>query len=626
MSQARPTPEPQEIAGRYEVKHKLGSGAFGTVFKARDKVLGRMVAIKTIRLEGLAAAGADLDEMLKRFKQEATTAAGLKHPNIVTIHDIGEADGLSYIAMECIEGPGLDKIIANEGRLRLERAAALCAQVADALGFAHEKGVIHRDIKPANIMVEPGDRVKVTDFGIAKDTLSGEHLTMTGSLLGTPSYMSPEQARGGAIDGRSDLFSLGCVLYEMLGGKKAFRGDSITALIFKIITEEPLHIRELDPKVPDEFVRILGKALAKTAETRYQSGRELADDLLALTRAGSIPTVRQVETPTAPGAASPLASPTVKTSPTVQGLPTLNVAPTVVTPTRAAPPPLPKPAPAPPPPRPQPLVAAPVRKSGSGTGLLLGLGAAGLLLLALAAAAGWYLFGRKPATTPVADEVTTEPTLAPATVPTATEPPVPSLAPTVGPPVTSEAAPVGKQPDVRPTAPAAARPPRAIAETAPQTAPPIAPPGTEAPSFPTDETPLDGRAAGEGVAQKYRTTPGYGSGSGSSFGAGGNLRRRERTPTQLAPGERPAVNTLRLIVNAEEAYHSKHGRYGTLAELATAQVLFLDVPPQGGVVLRPGYRITLELANGGFRTLATPVAGGRFFLGDDSGIIRPGTE
>jgi len=298
----------------------------------------------------------------------------------------------------------------------------------------------------------------------------------------------------------------------------------------------------------------------------------------------------------------------------------------VAAPTRAAPPPLPKSTAPPPPPRPQRAAAVPApRKSGSGAGLLLGLGAAGFLLVALAAGAGWYLFLRKPAT--VADAVTTEATLAPATVPPATQPTVPSLAPTVAPPVASETTPVQKSPDARSAAPPPARPTRATAETAPQAKPPIAPPVNEEPSYPTDDAaPLDGRAAGEGVAQKYRTAPGYGSGGSSTFGAGGNLRRRERTPTQLAPGERPAVNTLRLIVNAEEAFHNKHRRYGTLAELATAQVLFLDVPPQGGVVLRPGYRITLELANDGFRALATPLAGGRFFVGDDSGIIRPGTE
>src|SRR5262245_35237245 len=144
MSQARSAPEPTEIAKRYVIEKKLGAGAFGTVYKARDKVLKRMVAIKTIRMEGLVAAGADEDEMFKRFVQEATTAANLKHPNIVTIYDIGEADGLKYLAMECIEGPGLDKIIASEGKLSLERSASLGAQVADALDFAHKGGIVHR--------------------------------------------------------------------------------------------------------------------------------------------------------------------------------------------------------------------------------------------------------------------------------------------------------------------------------------------------------------------------------------------------------------------------------------------------------------------------------------------------
>ncbi len=152
---------------------------------------------------------------------------------------------MSYLAMEFIDGVGLERVIAQAGRLPLERAADLGAQVADALDFAHKHNVVHRDIKPANIMIEAGDRVKVTDFGIAKVTDSADHLTMTGSLLGTPSYMSPEQARGAALDGRSDLFAVGCVLYEMLAGKKAFRGESITGLIFKIITEEPPPIREL---------------------------------------------------------------------------------------------------------------------------------------------------------------------------------------------------------------------------------------------------------------------------------------------------------------------------------------------------------------------------------------------
>src|SRR5687767_12885984 len=224
MSQPTAAPEPTEIAGRYQIIKKLGAGAFGTVYKAKDKILGRMVAIKTIRLEGLAAAGAGLAELINRFKREAQVSAQLKHPNIVTIYDIGEANGTSYLAMEFIDGVGLDRVIAA-GKLPLERAASLGAQVADGLDFAHRHNVVHRDIKPANIMIEGGDRVKVTDFGIARVTDSVDNLTATGSLLGTPSYMSPEQARGATVDGRSDLFAVGCILYEMVAGKKAFRGD-----------------------------------------------------------------------------------------------------------------------------------------------------------------------------------------------------------------------------------------------------------------------------------------------------------------------------------------------------------------------------------------------------------------
>jgi hypothetical protein len=302
VSQRAAAPEPEEIAGRYQVIKRLGAGAFGTVYKVKDKVLGRMLAIKTIRLEGLAASGASLDELMDRFKREAQISAQLRHPNIVTIYDVGDSDGMSYLAMEFIDGVGLDRVIAAAGRLPLERAALIGAQVADALDFAHQHNIVHRDIKPANIMIETGDRVKVTDFGIAKVTDSGEHLTMTGSLLGTPSYMSPEQAKGARLDGRSDLFAAGAILYEMLAGQKAFRGDSITGLIFKIITEEPQLITELDPTLPAEMAHIVQRSLSKAPEARFQSGREMAEALLAFTRAGGSPTLRQAEIDTMRGA------------------------------------------------------------------------------------------------------------------------------------------------------------------------------------------------------------------------------------------------------------------------------------------------------------------------------------
>ncbi len=394
-------PDPTEIAGRYEVEKKLGAGAFGTVFKAKDRDLGRVVAIKTIRLEGLAASTASLEDLLKRFKQEAQVAARFRHPNVVMLYDIGTWEGMSYISMEFVDGVGLDRVIKGSGKMAMERAAAIGAQVADACAAAHKLGIVHRDIKPANIMIEPGDHVKVTDFGIAKDLGAAEHLTVTGSLLGTPSYMSPEQARGGAIDGRSDLFSVGCILYEMVSGQRAFRGESITALLFKIITEEPPSLRELDPTVSDEMLRIVGKALSKAPETRYQSGRELADDLLAITRPGYVPTLRSRDAPTLPPDAPPGDVPTLQELPTVRPEPTIAskattpfVPPTILTPATAksAPPPLPTVPPIPLVPRPQapaaaraarPPAADSSRRKGGGAGMIVGLGIAGALLLAL---------------------------------------------------------------------------------------------------------------------------------------------------------------------------------------------------------------------------------------------------
>ncbi len=402
MSSANPAPAPSEIAGRFEIVEKLGAGAFGTVYKARDKVLGRLLAIKTIRMEGLAASQAGLAEMLERFRREAQVAAQLKHPGIVTIYDIGEAQGISYISMELIDGVGLDRVIAESSRIPVERAAGLAAQVADALDFAHRNGVVHRDIKPANIMIEPGDRVKVTDFGIAKPTDSAEHLTLTGSLLGTPSYMSPEQARGSVLDGRSDLFSLGCVLYEMVTGRKAFRGDSITALLFKIITEEPQPIRELDSTLPERLAETIAKAIAKAPENRYQSGRALADDLLTLARPGSLPTLRSLDTPTLPLASAgettalrPVtdrATQAAAPAPTIRTpAPTTRRATTVRAPVPAAPAPAPRP----------PL--APARGRRFAPALVLGLGFAALLVAAGLGFGAWaFLARRGPEPEPVA--------------------------------------------------------------------------------------------------------------------------------------------------------------------------------------------------------------------------------
>jgi len=641
-------PEPTEIAGRYLIVRKLGAGAFGTVYKAKDTRLERMVAIKTIRLEGLAASQTGLKEMVDRFQREAKTAAKLKHPGIVTIHDFGESQGLSYIAMEFIDGIGIDHVIAETGRMPAERAAALGAQVAEALDYAHKHGVVHRDIKPANIMIEAGDRVKVTDFGIAKPGDSAEHLTMTGSLLGTPSYMSPEQARGQTLDGRSDLFSAGCVLYEMVAGKKAFRGDSITALLFKIITEEPPSLRELDPTVSDEMLRIIAKALSKSPEARYQTGRELADDLLAVTRPGFVPTLRATDTPTLPPDAAPADVPTIASPPTIRPEATIGSAATAARPASTsstqpapgAPPPLPptiltpptarverplaaRPAP---PTRPAPpLVSRPAARKGSGAVLIAGLGLAAVLALAVIAGGAWYLFGRKGPPTPPSPALDSTPlTATPAQADaslstTTTEMPAPADAggpAGAAPPATEPAAPpvprvAGGGAATRPTTPAA---PATGVDT------PASGGATGGGDYAylddlPSETP-DGRAAGEALAQKYR------SGGATGYPAT-RFRQRPRLPPGVTMPERPAVATLLYLHSAEEAYHRKSGRYGNLRELADASLFVLDVPfeAEGFRRARYGFRVTAEAD--GYRVEAVPQGpGGRAFLVDDSGFVR----
>jgi serine/threonine-protein kinase len=640
LSSKPAAPEPTEIAGRYQVVKKLGAGAFGTVFKAKDKILGRMVAIKTIRLEGLAAAGSSLDELMDRFKREAMVSAQLKHPHIVTIYDIGDSDGMSYLAMEFIDGVGLDRVIASGGKLPVERAALLGSQVADALDFAHRGNVVHRDIKPANIMVEQGDRVKVTDFGIAKVTDSGDHLTVTGSLLGTPSYMSPEQARGAQLDGRSDLFSAGCVLYEMVAGRKAFRGDSITGLIFKIITEEPPSLKEMDPEVPEEMLRIVAKALAKTPEARYQTGREMADDLIRLTRAGASPTLRQTELSTAPGmppippvpAGGPVPPPPAAL-PTMVMQGTVNAPATVhgAAATKVAPPPGPRPTPPSSPPTrvstPRPAATpapAPARSGGSSMGLILGLLAVGFVFLLVVGGGAWYVLKPK------------EPRI------TDASPPASTLMPTAAPP--STVAPTTLAPETVPTAPPTTiaggivPPPTLPPPTQPATPPPNTrpgpppttgrtnPPPTEpaSPNFAfLDEEgpPMDGRETGGKLAEGYRESRG-GSGGGS-FGASGRFTARPRSPRNLASGEKPAVATLRHIMDREEALQRKEQRYGSFADLTRATGFALDVPISGSMFNRKGYRFELKVEGKSFEVTALPQSPGlRSFMGDDSGFIR----
>jgi serine/threonine protein kinase len=264
-------------AGRYEIVGELGRGAMGVVYKATDPVIGRTVAVKTIKLSE-EGTGLSRPELLTRFQTEARAAGLLTHPNIVVVFDAGEEDGLYYITMELVEGKSLQAHLDGGMAFALPRVLRIMEQTCSALQFAHERNVVHRDIKPANIMLTADDTVKVTDFGTAKILQFGT-MQQTAHVMGTPSYMSPEQVKGRAVDGRSDIFSLGVLLYEMVTGEKPFPGQNITTVIYKIVNEEPVPPRQIDPSIHPGISAVVMKALAKEPETRYQSCREMLEDL-----------------------------------------------------------------------------------------------------------------------------------------------------------------------------------------------------------------------------------------------------------------------------------------------------------------------------------------------------------
>lgn len=265
--------------GRYEIISEIGQGAMGVVYKALDPLIERAVAIKTINL-ALAMTPEERTEYEARFYQEAKAAGRLSHPNIVTIHDMGRSGDNAYIVMEFLEGRELRDILDEGRRLPVDQVLDLVAQVARGLAYAHEHGVVHRDVKPSNIMVVRDDHVKITDFGIARMATSSVR-TQAGMVLGSPKYMSPEQVLGKKIDQRSDIFSLGIMLYEMLAGHPPFSGDSINAIMHQILNFEPPPPGSLNPAVPAMLDSIVAKALAKNLEERYQDANEFAMDLRA---------------------------------------------------------------------------------------------------------------------------------------------------------------------------------------------------------------------------------------------------------------------------------------------------------------------------------------------------------
>ena len=257
--------------GKYEIRRELGRGAMGVVYEGYDPMIKRIVALKTIRADQLA--GENAETVIARFRREAQAAGRLSHPNIVSIYDIGEDEGVWYIAMEFVQGRELkDYFEANE-RFVPADIVRIMTQILDALGYSHRLGVIHRDVKPANVIVLADGGVKVADFGIAH--IESSNMTQAGSVLGTPSYMSPEQIMGLPVDGRSDLFSAGVVLYQLLTGERPFTGSS-TATMHKVLQEDPLPPSRFNVQVPGAMDAVVRKALAKRPDERYQTADEFA--------------------------------------------------------------------------------------------------------------------------------------------------------------------------------------------------------------------------------------------------------------------------------------------------------------------------------------------------------------
>ncbi|HXZ49279.1 MAG TPA: serine/threonine-protein kinase [Usitatibacter sp.] len=266
--------------GRYKIIAEIGQGAMGVVYKAVDPIIDRTVAIKTINLN---LSRQELEEYEARFQQEIKAAGRLNHPNIVTIYDVGKTDQVAYMAMEFLEGQELKDMIASGNLPSADQVVDIIAQVADGLWFAHQQDIVHRDVKPSNIMVLRGGIAKITDFGIARLPNSAVK-TMTGLILGSPRYMSPEQVIGKAIDARSDIFSLGVVLYEALTGIAPFDGDNVNAIMYATVNTTPPPPSSHNRGLPPMLDLICAKAMAKLLEDRYQTIKEFADDLREVRR------------------------------------------------------------------------------------------------------------------------------------------------------------------------------------------------------------------------------------------------------------------------------------------------------------------------------------------------------
>jgi serine/threonine protein kinase len=281
-----PTPAAHTQIGRYKILRELGRGAMGVVYEAVDPKIGRKVALKVLHdVAGISPS--ELDEFRSRFFREARTAGMLSHRNIVVIHDVDHDEQvvITYMAMELLKGQSIRDLLRSGVKFTTEQALDVCIQVAEGLDHAHRQGIVHRDVKPDNLMLLEDGTVKITDFGIAK--ISTSNLTRTGQFIGTPNYMSPEQVIGHVIDGRSDLFSLGIILYELLTGEKPFMGSSLTTITYQIVNVDPIEPSKIRPGIPKYFDAIVAKLLRKAPDERYQTGKEVAEALRATRDGGT---------------------------------------------------------------------------------------------------------------------------------------------------------------------------------------------------------------------------------------------------------------------------------------------------------------------------------------------------
>jgi serine/threonine-protein kinase len=398
--------------GRYRIVSFLGAGAMGEVYLAEDPQIDRKLAIKTVRLVGRPQ---EIEERKKRLLREARAAGRLLHPNVVTLFDAGETEGLLYLAFELVEGTDLAARLDGGERLSLREVLRVVRQTAEALDYAHGQGIVHRDIKPSNILLDRAGRVKVADFGIAKMAGQSTELTMAGSVMGSPQYLSPEQIRGEDLDGRSDIFSLGVVLYEMLSGRRPFSGETITTLVYQILHQEPPPVSELRA-VPPRLEELLRRMLAKDREERIATAGEIARELAAIEGELADETLSAPVGTGALGATKVLPRRTTDAAPLVPPLPpaarsTRGTVPASPATTPSMPPP-PPPVSAPPATGVRAAAAAkPGRSPFSSTLLLVTLA---LVLAATLAGAGYLLFQRFRPAPPVA---TAAQTPAPAGVP-----------------------------------------------------------------------------------------------------------------------------------------------------------------------------------------------------------------